>query len=82
MVLSFLALRFNPNEFAAVTEESKTNEHIAGFLAATRATPTVRLADEQTVQSLDYLVAVGFLTRERANKIGFFEIQVKYVIAT
>ena len=70
-------LRFDPAEFAAVTEASKTDEHIAGFLAATRAKPTVRLADEQTVQSLDYLVSVGLLTRERANKIAFFEIPVK-----
>lgn len=70
-------LRFEPAEFAAITVAAKTDETVAGFLAATRENPTVRLADARVTEGLAYLVAQGLLTQERADAITFYPIPVK-----
>jgi hypothetical protein len=70
-------LRFTGSEFAAINAAAAADPLIAGFLAATRATPTVRLATQQTVDGLAYLVAIGLLTQKRSDEIGFYPIPVK-----
>lgn len=70
-------LRFTGAEFSAITAAAETDETIVSFLSATRANPTVRLADPLVTGGLDYLVSEGLLTRERADAIAFYPIPVK-----
>ena len=67
-------LRFTGEEFTAITEAAQTDESVAGFLAATRAHPTVRLADPVVAGGLAYLVSQGLLTQARADEVAFYPI--------
>lgn len=70
-------LRFKADEYAAITTAAETDTAVAGFLSATRETPTVRLADDRVTQGLAYLVAQGLLAQERADEAAFYPIPVK-----
>ena len=70
-------LRFTGQEIAAVAAAAESDATIAEFLAATRAHPTVRLADPLVAGGLEYLVAKKLLTQVRADAIGFYPLPVK-----
>lgn len=73
-------LRFKPEEFAGINLAAETDQQINGFLQATKQNPTVRLADPLVTNALDYLVAIGMLTAERAAEISFYPVPVKSVV--
>lgn len=70
-------LRFKPEEYAGVAQAAETDVVVKGFLDATRINPTVRLADQQVVQGLAYLVQSGLITEERSAEIAFYPIPSK-----
>lgn len=70
-------LRFKPEEYAGIALAAETDVVVKGFLDATRINPTVRLADQQVVQGLAYLVQSGLITEERSAEIAFYPIPSK-----
>jgi len=70
-------LRFSNEEFSSINAACATDPIVAGFLAAAKSWPTIRLAAAQTLEGLAYLVQVGLLTQKRSDEIGFYPIPVK-----
>jgi len=69
-------LRFTPAEYGGIETAAQTDPIIAGFLARVTESNEVVLYAEEVTMGLDYLVAQGLLTAERAAEILAYTVPV------
>lgn len=65
--------RFTMSEHAAVLALARSDDMVGVFLDRTRSGSMIAKSDEEVVAGLDYLVALGALTRARADEIYDWE---------